>query len=72
MVVIWWFVHDGDIAHCCRATLLKQPICSHCSSLIGSSVTIRVRFTFGLLTVIHDWHFSPLLVILPAIFDAGP
>merc|ERR1719231_2162173 len=35
------------------------------------SVTIRVGFSFGLLTVIHDWYFPPLLIVLLAIFNDG-
>jgi len=35
------------------------------------SVTIRVCFSFGLLTVIHDWYFPPLLIVLLAIFNDG-
>eukprot|EP00873_Tetraselmis_striata_P002602 jgi/Tetstr1/422866/TSEL_013657.t1 len=35
------------------------------------SVTIRICFTFGLLTVIHDWYFPPLLIVLLAIFNDG-
>lgn len=35
------------------------------------SVTIRVCFTFGLLTTIHDWYFPPLLIVLLAIFNDG-
>jgi len=35
------------------------------------SVTIRICFTFGLLTVIHDWDFPPLLIVLLAVFNDG-
>ena len=35
------------------------------------SVTIRICFTFGLLTVIHNWYFPPLLIVLLAIFNDG-
>eukprot|EP00873_Tetraselmis_striata_P006578 jgi/Tetstr1/426842/TSEL_017057.t1 len=35
------------------------------------SVTIRVCFTFGLITVIYNWYFPPLLIVLLAIFNDG-
>lgn len=35
------------------------------------SVTIRICFTFGLLTVIYNWYFPPLLIVLLAIFNDG-
>uniref|UniRef100_A0A061RTM6 Plasma membrane ATPase n=1 Tax=Tetraselmis sp. GSL018 TaxID=582737 RepID=A0A061RTM6_9CHLO len=35
------------------------------------SVTIRICFTFGLLTTVHDWYFPPLLIVMLAIFNDG-
>lgn len=35
------------------------------------AMTFRVCFTFGLLTVIYDWYFPTILIVLLAVFNDG-
>eukprot|EP00122_Pirum_gemmata_P004649 Pgem_evm1s4231 len=35
------------------------------------AMTFRICFTFGLLTVIYDWNFPTILIVLLAIFNDG-
>ena len=35
------------------------------------AMTFRICFTFGLLTVIYDWYFVTLLIVLLAVFNDG-
>eukprot|EP00184_Porphyridium_aerugineum_P000100 CAMPEP_0184708258 /NCGR_PEP_ID=MMETSP0313-20130426/37684_1 /TAXON_ID=2792 /ORGANISM="Porphyridium aerugineum, Strain SAG 1380-2" /LENGTH=1010 /DNA_ID=CAMNT_0027169843 /DNA_START=931 /DNA_END=3963 /DNA_ORIENTATION=+ len=35
------------------------------------SMTFRITFTFGLLTVIYDWYFPTILIVMLAIFNDG-
>nr|P54210.1 RecName: Full=Plasma membrane ATPase; AltName: Full=Proton pump [Dunaliella acidophila]AAB49042.1 plasma membrane proton ATPase [Dunaliella acidophila] len=35
------------------------------------SVTFRIAFTFGLLTVIYDWYFPTILIVILAVFNDG-
>ncbi|KJE96281.1 plasma membrane H+-ATPase 1b [Capsaspora owczarzaki ATCC 30864] len=33
--------------------------------------TVRIVFTFGLLTVIYDWYFPPLIIVILALLNDG-
>lgn len=33
--------------------------------------TFRICFTFGLLTVIYDWYFPTILIVVMAVFNDG-
>jgi hypothetical protein len=35
------------------------------------AMTFRVCFTFGLLTVIYDWYFPTILIVMLAVFNDG-
>ncbi|KAK9838144.1 hypothetical protein WJX81_003766 [Elliptochloris bilobata] len=35
------------------------------------AMTFRIAFTFGLLTVLYDWYFPTLLIVLLAVFNDG-
>lgn len=35
------------------------------------SMTFRICFTFGLLTVIYDWYFPTILIVILAVFNDG-
>ncbi|RMZ54903.1 hypothetical protein APUTEX25_000420 [Auxenochlorella protothecoides] len=35
------------------------------------AMTFRICFTFGLLTVIYDWYFPTILIVLLAVFNDG-
>lgn len=35
------------------------------------AMTFRICFTFGLLTVVHDWYFPTILIVLLAVFNDG-
>ena len=35
------------------------------------AMTFRICFTFGLLTVIYDWYFPTILIVIMAVFNDG-
>lgn len=35
------------------------------------AVTFRICFTFGLITVIYDWYFPTILIVVMAVFNDG-
>lgn len=35
------------------------------------AMTFRICFTFGLITVIYDWYFPTILIVVLAVFNDG-
>jgi H+-transporting ATPase len=66
--------------------LTEEGLSTICTAIVGArkifqrmttyskytvAMTFRVCFTFGLLTVIYDWYFPTILIVLLAVFNDG-